>query len=82
MFFLEEGAENPSQRADTFCDQEVLFHELLDPARTGLILVTHERGNFGLDVKGETFFRAAGQVMQVASHPPQKLFRALKSSQL
>ncbi len=62
-----------------FGDQEIVLHEALDPARAGVVGIAHELADFSLQVEGQPFFGAAGDVMQMAAHRPQERLSPLKA---
>ena len=69
---LEGGAEDPRQVADILGGQEVVLHEALHPARARPVGVAEPVGDLGLEVEGEAFLGAAGEVMERTAHRPQE----------
>ncbi len=82
LFALEERAEDARQIADVLGDQEIVLHEALDAARSGMVGVAHAPADFALQVEGEAVLAAAGEEMQVAAHRPQEILRALETLRL
>ncbi len=49
-----------------------MLHETLDPAVPRMVGIAHSSPDFGLQIKGEPLFGAAGQIMEMAPDRPQK----------
>lgn len=61
---------------------EIILHEDLDPAAAAGVGIAHAGGHLDLQVEGQLVGRAAGGVMQVAAHRPEKGFGALEGLEL
>jgi len=47
-----------------------MLHEALDAARAGMVGVAHAAAHLGLQIEGQPFLGAAGEIVQVAAHCP------------
>jgi hypothetical protein len=76
---FEGRAKDTGQIADILGGQEIVLHQALDVAGSGMGLVAHARGDLHLQVESEPLLGAAGQVMQVAAQGPEIVVRFLEA---
>ena len=69
---FEDRAEDPGQVADILGDQEIIFHEALDPAAPRIVGVTHPPSDLCLQVESQPLFGPAGQIVKMAADRPQE----------
>ncbi len=80
MLFLQMGEEHSGQIADLLGGQEIMPHEAFDRAHAGAVGIGHAVGDFALHVEGQPLFGAAGDVVQIDPHGPEKIPRPLEQA--
>ncbi len=73
---FELGAQDGGEVADILRDQEVVLHEALDVAQSGMRGVAEPHRDLALDVERQPFLRAVGEEVHVAAHRPQEILAA------
>ena len=70
MGIIQMRQEHTGQIPHDLRVEEVMLHEPFDRRPSWAVIVAHPRCNLALDVKGEAFFGALGDKMQMAAHGP------------
>ena len=72
MLRFQFRREDAGQAANILGGEKIAFHEPLDAELFPPILIAHAGGNFGLQVKAEPLFRAAGNIVKVTADGPKE----------
>ena len=79
LLHFERRADDPGQLADLLGHQEVVTHEALDRAQTGMPAIAEPVRHGLLQVEGETLLGAPGEKMQLAAHGPEEALAAAEA---
>ncbi len=73
---FELGAQSARELAHLFGDEKVALHEALNALLLAAFAVAQAHSHLRLQIERDALFRPARQVVKVAAHGPQELFRA------
>ena len=79
VLFLQRRTDNAGQIADFLGDQIIMLHEPLDTQTGFAVVIMQTFANLHLHIERQAFLRSVRQIVQTATHFPEKFFGFLEA---